>query len=150
LRVDIRTSTNILPTSQSGFVRGRVRMHQLQITLGRVALTLNLKNTPTADAIWQAAPFQALVNTWGDEVYFCCPVSVEAEPGAREVMQLGEVSFWPPGNAIAIGFGPTPVSQGKEIRLAGVANVFATCTDDLRALKTITDGMLVKVERRRP
>jgi uncharacterized protein len=121
LHPDSRTPTNTLPTSQSGFVGRRVKLRQMQMNMGRVILTLALKDTPTADAIWQAAPFEALANTWGDAVYLR-------------------------GNAIAIGFGPTPLSEASEIRLPGAANVFATCTDDLRALKTITDGMLVRVE----
>ena len=143
---DSRTPTNTLPTSQSGFVGRRVKLRQMQMNMGRVILTLALKDTPTADAIWQAAPFEALANTWGDAVYLRAPAAVAAESDTRDIIQSGEIAFWPAGNAIAIGFGPTPLSEASEIRLPGAANVFATCTDDLRALKTITDGMLVRVE----
>ncbi len=122
-------------------------MRTIQISIGRIRLTCALEQSPTAEAVWQALPFEALVNTWGDEVYFRCPADADAEPDARDVMQMGEIAYWPPGKAIAIGFGRTPVSQGDEIRLASPANVFATCTNDMRALKTVTDGMLVTVER---
>ncbi len=122
-------------------------MRRLHVTIGRIRLTLSLKDTPTADAVWQAAPFEAPVNTWGDEVYFAAPVAVALEDDARDVMQPGDIAYWPPGKALAIGFGPTPVSRGDEIRLASPSNVFATCEDDLRPLKTITDGLIARVER---
>ncbi|MCA8926955.1 MAG: hypothetical protein KDC18_02720 [Alphaproteobacteria bacterium] len=122
-------------------------MRVLQLSIGRIRLRLILRDTPTADALWAAAPFEAPVNTWGDEVYFATPVSAAGEPDAREVMQPGEIAYWPPGRALAIGFGPTPASRGDEIRLASPSNVFATCTDDLRSLKTVTDGMIARLER---
>jgi uncharacterized protein len=120
---------------------------QLTLAIGSIHLTLDLKESPTADAMWQAAPFEAPVSTWGDEVYFATPVTAAAEPDARAVMQLGEIAYWPPGKALAIGFGRTPVSEGNEIRLASPSNVFATSADDLRVLKAIRPGMTAKVER---
>ena len=80
-------------------------MRQLRLSIGRIELRLDLKNTPTADAIWDAAPFRAPVNTWGDEVYFATPVRAAGEADARDVMALGEIAYWPPGKALAIGFG---------------------------------------------
>lgn len=122
-------------------------MRILQLSIGRIRLKLNLNDSATADAIWNAAPFEGPVNTWGDEIYFATPVSVAGEADARDVMQLGEIVYWPPGKALAIGFGPTPASRGDEIRLASPSNVFAVSDDDLRALKTVTDGMIARVER---
>lgn len=122
-------------------------MRILQLSIGRIRLQLDLNDSATADAIWDAAPFEAPINTWGDEIYFATPVAAAAEADARDVMELGDVAYWPPGKALAIGFGPTPVSRGDEIRLASPSNVFAVCHDDLRSLKTVTDGMIARVAR---
>ena len=40
-------------------------------------------------------------------------VDVELEKNAREVIELGEIVFWPSGRVIAIGFGETESKQGS-------------------------------------
>lgn len=120
---------------------------QLRVTIGAVSLTLDLKDTPTASAMWDAAPFEARVSTWGEEVYFSTPVDAGDEADARAVLEPGEIAYWPPGKAIAIGFGPTPVSRGGEIRLASPSNVFATAREDVRTLAAVRSGETAKVKR---
>lgn len=122
-------------------------MRRIAIDFARVTLIAVLRDTPTADALWAALPFEAEARTWGEEVYFDTPVSVPQEPDARTIMQPGELAFWTDGDAIAIGFGPTPVSRGDEIRLASPANVFADTDDDVRSLAAVRAGERVRVAR---
>lgn len=120
-------------------------MRRIVIAFERVAIAAALRDTPTADALWDALPFSSRAMTWGDEVYFETPVSVPREPGARTVIEPGELAFWTDGDAIAIGFGPTPVSRGSEIRLASPANVFADSEQDVTALAAVRAGERVAV-----
>ena len=122
-------------------------MRKLTIAVGPVVLVCELFDTPTADALFAAAPFDARANTWGEEVYFSTPVQQSEEPGARAVMLPGELAFWPPGNAVAIGFGRTPASQGDEIRLASPCNVWGRALGDVKQLKAIKPGTAIRVTR---
>ena len=120
-------------------------MRKIKIKAGRVELRVELLDTPTADAVYAALPFQSRASTWGDEVYFATPVSVAREPDARDVVQRGEIAFWVEGDSIAIGFGRTPVSRGEEIRLAARTNIWGRALDDVKKLKTVKSGDAVSV-----
>lgn len=124
------------------------KMRKLNITAGGVTLEAELLQTPTADAIYDRAPFESRAMTWGDEVYFSTPVNVELEPDARDVIEAGELAFWVEGAAIAIGFGRTPVSTGDEIRLASPTNIWARTRDDVTAFSAVESGDVVRVQRK--
>jgi len=115
-------------------------MREILIRAGRVSIRARLLDTPTAERIWAALPIHAEARMWGHEVYFNAPVSSDPEPGARDIVNAGEIAFWPAGEAIAIGFGPTPVSRRGEIRMASPCNIWAMALDDVSSLKRVHAG----------
>jgi hypothetical protein len=122
-------------------------VRRIKFTFDGVVLHAELLDTGTATAIWEALPIEASVSTWGDEVYFDCGVTLAEEEDARALVTAGEIAYWPPGDAIAIGFGRTPVSRGDEIRLASPANIWAKATDDVKRLKPVRAGTRVRIAR---
>ena len=122
-------------------------MSRIRITVGKVAVDVELLDTPTAAAIEAALPFESQAMTWGEEVYFSTPVSAKREKDARAVVTPGEIAFWTDGDAIAIGFGRTPISQGDETRLASPCNVFGRALTDVRALAPIRGGETITVAK---
>jgi hypothetical protein len=113
---------------------------------GAVFAEFSAESPRTAQAVWEALPFAAGANTWGDEIYFSIPVEVDAEE-PREVVDVGDLGYWPPGKAFCIFFGPTPASRGDEIRPASPVNVFGRVTGDPGVFKKVRAGERVRVER---
>jgi hypothetical protein len=120
---------------------------QITITAGAVSATASLNESKTATQIWQALPIEAAAQTWGDEIYF--GIGIKAAPEAAcEVVELGDLGYWPPGQAFCIFFGPTPMSQGDEIRPASAVNVVGRVNGDAKIFKKVRAGTTVKIERR--
>lgn len=119
---------------------------RLRIQVGAIGIRAELFDTPTADALYAACPFTARANTWGEEIYFDTPVKLPREADARDIVEAGELAFWVEGSSIAIGFGPTPISQGNEIRLAAPTNIWGRALDDVRQLSAAGAGDRVTVD----
>src|SRR5437867_4304158 len=122
----------------------------IKITAGSIEATAELNDSRTASAIWNALPITARVSTWGDEIYFGIPVHLDEE-NAQATVAIGDLGYWPPGNALCLFFGPTPASRSPdEIRPASPVNVFGKVQGDATQFKQVSSGETVgvaKVER---
>lgn len=118
----------------------------LLLTAGRHTATITCCDTPTAQAICAALPIQSEVHTWGQEIYFGVPIEAVLEADARDVVEAGEIAFWVEGRCIAVGFGPTPISRGDEIRLAAAVNVWGHA-DDVHGFAACAPGDPVRLRR---
>jgi len=123
-------------------------MNKITITTGDVSLPAELNDNPTAQAVWGALPIEGRANVWGDEIYFGIPVRAGQEPDARAEMEVGELAYWPPGNAFCIFFGPTPASTDEHPRAASPANVLGQVLGDATLFRRVQAGTLVKITRR--
>lgn len=121
-------------------------MNRIRIIWPEGELSAVLEKTPTVEKLFQHLPYENNANTWGDEVYFSLPFDAEAEADATDVVELGAVCFWLAGSALALLFGPTPVSQGNECRLISAANILGKIEGDARSLKTVRSGDKIRVE----
>jgi hypothetical protein len=118
----------------------------IRIIAGDVVAAAELNDTRTATAIWSALPIHARAQTWGDEIYFGIGIQAEAE-ASKEVVALGDLAYWPPGSAFCIFFGPTPMSQGNEIRPASPVTVVGRVAGDAAVFRTVAAGAKVTLER---
>ena len=120
---------------------------KIKITAGTVEAEAELLTTSTADAVWDALPFESTCNIWGDEIYFTISLSHDLEPDARETVDKGDLGFWPQGPAFCIFFGPTPISSGNEIKPASAVNVFGKVVGDSTIFKQVASGTAVRVKK---
>ncbi len=118
----------------------------IRITAGKVAVTARLNASRTASAIWDTLPIQARAETWGDEVYFDIGVDASLED-PRDVVEVGDLGYWPPGQAFCIFFGRTPASRGDEIRPASAVNVVGRVDGDATVFKAVRAGARVTIEQ---
>ncbi len=106
----------------------------------------NRRNKKTANAVWEALPIRGEVNRWGDEIYFSIPVEVEEE-NSQQVVEVGDLGYWPPGHAFCVFFGKTPVSVGDEPRAYSPVNVFGKVTGDPKIFTRVRSGEKITIER---
>jgi uncharacterized protein len=105
-----------------------------------------LNDTPSARKVAAALPIRASFNTWGDEIYFTIPVDAELDDSAQEVVETGDLGYWPPGQAFCIFFGQTPVSQPGKIMPASAVNLIGKVEGDATRFKDVMRQQHVVLE----
>jgi len=127
----------------SGQAKGE---RHVEIQAGDVSAQAELNETQTAQAIWEALPFEGRAHRWGEEIYFSVPMTLETERG-QEVVEVGDLGYWAPGRAFCIFFGPTPASHGQEIRPASPVTVFGRLIGEATIFEEVKGGTHVLVRR---
>lgn len=105
-----------------------------------------LLENETGKAIYNALPLNSRARRWGKEIYFSIPVRCEPE-NQKEVVEMGDMGYWPPGSAWCIFFGPTPISEKGEIRPASPVNIFGKVKASPEELDKVRDGEVISVEK---
>ncbi len=119
---------------------------KIVIEAGGVTAGGELNETETARLIWDCLPIEAAASTWGDEVYFDVPVRTGLED-AVEVVDMGDLGYWPQGPAMCIFFGPTPASRGDEIRPASAVNIIGKVSGDATVFRAVSDGQPIMISK---
>ena len=119
-------------------------MTQIKIEFENISIDAVLNDSETANKIKKILPISNSVNTWGDEIYFSIGVN-DGEIDSKKVVELGDLGYWPPGNAFCLFFGLTPASEGDKIMPASPVNVIGKILGDLEILKSIKSGDKVSI-----
>lgn len=119
---------------------------KIEITAENIHIEAELNCGPTAKSIIGILPIEALAQRWGGEIYFSIPVTAGLESDSREVLEAGELGFWPTGNAFCIFFGPTPASKGDEIRAASAVNTIGKMKSDWAKLWNVFSGSSIVIK----
>ncbi|MFC1541849.1 cyclophilin-like fold protein [Candidatus Latescibacterota bacterium] len=120
---------------------------KIVITIGTEAVLAELNDSKTSELILAKLPIESDFSTWGDEIYFSIPVQMETENG-KEIVELGELGYWSPGNAFCIFYGATPDSTEDEIRPASAVNPLGRILDDPKIFKRLSSASRrIKIEK---
>lgn len=109
----------------------------IKIIIGDLSVEGELNNSPTARKVAAALPISASFNTWGEEIYFTIPVDAELDESAREVVEMGDLGYWPTGKAFCIFFGQTPLSKQGKIIPASAVNIIGKVIGDATRFKEV-------------
>lgn len=120
-------------------------MKKIKISAGKIEVVAQLNDSGTATRVWEMLPVTARANLWGEEIYFAIPLETGLEK-AQEVVALGDIGYWPPGQAMCLFFGKTPVSRGQEIRPYSPVTVIGRIEGDPKVLKQVKEGDTIVVE----
>jgi len=120
---------------------------KIKITAKDIVLDAELFNTATAKSIAAALPIETEPNEWGDEFYFEIPVKMPLDETATTKVSIGDIGYWPPGNALAIFFGPTPMSKGSEPVPASEVNIVGRITGNATILRKAKGASKIRLER---
>lgn len=119
----------------------------IRIKAGKALLAAELNDSPTAAAVLAALPIRGKASRWGDEIYFRIPVSQEEAGDARAEMEVGELAYWPPGQAFCIFFGRTPASSDDQPQAASPVNPVGRVLGDATCLRGVPEGADVVLEK---
>ncbi|MCE5282699.1 MAG: hypothetical protein LLG93_11405 [Deltaproteobacteria bacterium] len=118
----------------------------IRITAGPVSLDAELGDTALARAVAAKLPIETQPNEWGDEFYFTIPVRSDLDETATTQVKTGDIGFWPPGNAMAIFFGPTPMSSGADPVPASAVCLLGRITGDATRLRKARGAKKIRIE----
>ncbi len=120
---------------------------KITILINDVSVEAELADTACARAIADALPIETRPNVWGDEFYFAIPVALPLDETATTAVKVGDIGYWPPGKALAIFFGPTPMSNGADPVPASEVNLVGKILGDATALKKAKGAPKIRIEK---
>ncbi len=117
-----------------------------RMSVKQITLDAEFFDTPCAKAIAGSLPIEKKPAEWGDEFYFEIPVKMPLDETATTEVKVGDIGYWPPGNALAIFFGSTPMSTGAEPVPASEVNLVGRIIGDATLLKRAKGAALIRLE----
>ncbi|MEC9307903.1 MAG: cyclophilin-like fold protein [Chloroflexota bacterium] len=121
-------------------------MIPIRIAIEDIEITGVLNDSEAANLVLEVLPVDSSFNTWGDEIYFSIPVEINVVNG-QEVVEDGDIGYWPPGHAFCIFYGETPASRNGEIRAASEVAIIGKIEGDTSVLKLANKRAHITIER---
>jgi len=128
-------------------IGGKKMSTAIKIVIGNITLRGEMTDTACAIQIIDKLPIDAIPDEWGDELYFSIPVKASLDETATTKVKIGDIGYWPPGNAMAIFFGKTPMSTGADPVPASSVNLVGRILGDATVLKQAKSAARIRIEK---
>ena len=122
-------------------------VRKILITISNLSVSAELNSSISADKIWEALPLSGSVNVWGDEIYFEIPVSLKEVSDAQQEVEVGTLAYWPPGSALCVFFGKTPVSTSDKPKAYSPVNILGSVGGDSKVFKIVKAGDQIVIDK---
>ena len=122
-------------------------MRKILITISNLSVSAELNNSVSADKIWEALPLSGSANVWGDEIYFEIPVSLKEVSDAQQEVEVGTLAYWPPGSALCVFFGKTPISTNDKPKAYSPVNILGLVDGDSKVFKIVEAGDQIVIDK---
>jgi len=122
-------------------------MTRVRIIVGDEVLEGQIDDTPAGRAVAEILPLETPFSTWGDEFTFSIPMQpLPLEAGGHVEMDVGDIAYWPEGNALAIFFGTTPASTGPRPVASSPVNRVGRILRDAHRLGNAAAAATIRIE----
>ena len=100
-----------------------------------ITIELNDSNSPkTVNEFINKLPFSINGHMWGKEIYTDeSPISQKTE-NAKPLVEIYDVAYWPPGKAICLFYGQTPIGNNGEIKPYSPVNVIGKIINPMKSV----------------
>ncbi|MCK9274967.1 MAG: cyclophilin-like fold protein [Syntrophales bacterium] len=115
------------------------------IIFNDISVKGELFDSPCSQAIAGRLPIESVFEQWGDEFYFPVNANLSLDESATTNVNTGDIGYWPPGDALCIFFGPTPMSTGPKPVPAGKVNLIGRIFGDASELKNAKSAAVIRI-----
>ncbi len=92
-------------------------------------ITVELDEGPVARELWDRLPVETRARLRGEELHFPVLLPTATEAAERKAVEVGDVAYWPPENALCLFYGDTPASTGEDSPIAPVGRIVGGMED---------------------
>ncbi|MFQ3620983.1 MAG: cyclophilin-like fold protein [Spirochaetales bacterium] len=118
------------------------------IQIGNQSYEAELYAGKGPETFYKSLPQDLRLSRWGDEFYGSCSAPVKEDASVRDLYEVGEIAFWPPGNAFCIFFGPTPASTDSRPRMASAGVPLGKIKGDCSSLKQLGSSVKASIRKK--
>jgi hypothetical protein len=117
----------------------------ISITIQNTSFAAELNDSPGARKLMEALPLKLRMSRWGEEFYGDCGLAISLDDSARDVLEVGEIAYWPPGSALCFFFGPTPASTDERPRAASAVVPLGKFSGSVETLETFGSSIEAEI-----